>query len=283
MKDWDQGRVENAGVALRWLRSGGDKPPLVLVHGFTDNALYFTRVVDQLATAWDVVAYDCRAHGESEWDGGRFSDAERVDDLVAVITLLGLDRPALVGHSMGAAAVGFAVASHPGISRGIVLEDPAWWDAPGRSTDSESVATGARLTADNAAWRDSIAALHDMTPPERIAWRRRDSPRWSDEDIDLSVAARLEMDLGVFEHLRLRGDRWRDAVVGLDCPALLVIGENSLGGIVSPPLAAAAAETNPRLEWVQVADAGHAVRFDQFDRYLTAVDPFLAGVASTRR
>ena len=88
------------------------------------------------------------------------------------------------------------------------------------------------------------------------------------------------MDLGVFEHLRLRGDRWRDAVAGWDCSALLVIGENSLGGIVSPPLAAAAAETNTRLEWVQVPDAGHAIRFDQFDRFLTAVDPFLAGLVS---
>ena len=275
MKDWPQDHIDHAGIALRYFRSGGDRPPLVLVHGYTDNALYFTRLADHLAAEWDVVAYDGRGHGATPWDGKRFSDTERVDDLVAVITMLELDRPALVGHSMGAAAIGFAVAAHPGISRGLVLEDPAWWDAPGASDDTEAVATGTRLSAEQSAWRDSLAALHDMTPTERIAWRRADSPQWTDDDVDLSIAARLEMDLGIFDEFRLRGDRWQDAVGGLDCPSLLLTGENALGAIVSPTLAATAATLNPQVRWHHVAGAGHAVRYDRFDEYLAAVDPFL--------
>lgn len=276
MKEWTQGHVDNAGSALRYFRSGGDHPPLVLVHGFTDNALYFTRLADRLAATWDVVAYDGRAHGATKWDGTPFGDPERVDDLVAVVETLTLDRPALVGHSMGAATIGFAVSSHPGLSRGIVLEDPAWWDAPGSDGDPDSAASGARLRAEHAAWRDSLAALHGMTPAERIAWRRRDSPLWSDGDIDLSIDARLELDLGVFDQFRLRGHEWRTAVGAIDCPALLLIGENALGGIVSEPLATAATSLNPRVQWARIPDAGHAIRYDDFEAFVGVVDPFLA-------
>ena len=97
---------------------GGDLPPLVLVHGFTDHALYFTRVAEALAGSWDVVAYDARGHGASDRVTGRFGDATRVADLVAVVRELGLDRPALLGHSMGGATVGQAIAQYPRVEPG---------------------------------------------------------------------------------------------------------------------------------------------------------------------
>jgi pimeloyl-ACP methyl ester carboxylesterase len=59
MKNWSQGRCSVDGVSLRYFRSGGTLPPLVLVHGFTDNALYYSRLAEELAFSWDVVAYDC--------------------------------------------------------------------------------------------------------------------------------------------------------------------------------------------------------------------------------
>ena len=279
MKDWAQGHVDGAGVSLRYFRSGGDKPPLVLVHGFTDNALYYTRLADVLAADWDVVAYDCRGHGASDRAGGRFSDADRVDDLVAVVRSLGLERPAMIGHSMGGATIALVVASHPGLSRGVVLEDPAWWEAP---ADESAEHRDARLAArrdGNKAWHDWLVIMQTSPREDAVAQRRADSPQWSDLDVNVSVDARLEVELALFEHFPQERSAWRPLVPRIDCPALLVIGENERGGIISAANAAEAASLNPRLQWAKVEGAGHAIRYDRFDSFLGVVVPFLAALS----
>jgi pimeloyl-ACP methyl ester carboxylesterase len=44
----------------------GDKRPLVLVHGFSDNALCWTPTARDLESEYDVIMPDMRAHGLSE-------------------------------------------------------------------------------------------------------------------------------------------------------------------------------------------------------------------------
>jgi pimeloyl-ACP methyl ester carboxylesterase len=81
MRAWHQGVIETDRARLRYFRSGGELPSVVLVHGFTDSALYFTRVAEALATDYDVVAYDARGHGIStrlSESGGVFDDDIRV-------------------------------------------------------------------------------------------------------------------------------------------------------------------------------------------------------------
>ena len=49
MREWDHDRCATGdNASLRWFRSGGGGPPLLLVHGFTDNALYFSRAAEML-------------------------------------------------------------------------------------------------------------------------------------------------------------------------------------------------------------------------------------------
>ncbi|MEZ4610678.1 MAG: alpha/beta fold hydrolase [Caldilineaceae bacterium] len=47
-------------------------------------------------------------------------------DLAALIEALDLDKPALMGHSMGAATVSTMAYQRPNLTRRIVLEDPPW-------------------------------------------------------------------------------------------------------------------------------------------------------------
>ncbi len=275
MKDWPVDRLEVNGLSLRYFRSGGDFPPLVLVHGFTDNALYYSRLADLLADRWDVVAYDCRGHGQSDRAGGRFEHENRVADLVAVIATLGLDRPALVGHSMGAATIAKAVAEHPPLSRGVVLEDPAWWEPPADMTDQQrSEALAARLVR-NKAWHDSMVGLQAGTWEEALVWRRSDSPLWSQEDIELSAASRFEVELDLFSYFPSVRSDYREYVRQTDCPALLVCGENERGAIITAEQAAEVSAINPLFRTVRIAGAGHAIRYDQFDAFCGAVLPFL--------
>ena len=277
MRDWEQGHCPAADeTALRWFRSGGDGPPLLLVHGFTDNALYFSRAADRLAEDWGVVAYDARGHGASGRAGDRFDDAIRVSDLCSVVSALGLDRPAMMGHSMGASTIALAVAANPGLARAVVLEDPAWWETPIPTTEEEAELQEATRRAGNTAWRDWVAWMQQTPHEEALAARRSDSPLWSEDDVALSLDARLEVQLELFEYFPSIRAPWRKVVPLIDCPTLLVLGDSAAGGIITPELAEEATMLNRLITSAHIIGAGHAIRYDQFEPFMGAVVPFLA-------
>jgi N-formylmaleamate deformylase len=276
MNEWATGSVDVNNRALRYFRSGGSGPPLVLVHGFTDNALYYSRLASELCEHWDVVAYDCRGHGQSDRARGQFSDADRASDLLGVVEALGLDHPAVIGHSMGGSTIGHAIVSQPNFCRAAVLEDPAWWEVPAARDESESVQRREAWQARNVAWKDSIASLQAGTWDEGLAVRRLEEPNWSDEDVALSLAARFEVELDLFTYFPTEQSEWHSVVRSIASPMLLVIGENSRGGIISTDSAKEAAALNPQLQWHQVLGAGHAIRYDQPGEFLDVVAKFLA-------
>lgn len=89
-----------------------DATPVLLVHGITESAASWDPLIDPLRAGRRVVAMDLRGHGRS-------GTAERYDleamagDVAAVAMTLGLDRPHLVGHSLGGAVVSAAGAVLP--------------------------------------------------------------------------------------------------------------------------------------------------------------------------
>src|SRR5690348_4133423 len=105
MPQWQTGDVHANGIRQHYTRTGGDgtKPPLVLAHGFSDDGLCWIPVAEALAPDYDVVMVDARGHGLSEAPAQGYGPAEQAADLAVVIAALGLRRPAILGHSMGAA------------------------------------------------------------------------------------------------------------------------------------------------------------------------------------
>src|SRR5919202_2527380 len=126
MAEWFSGEVETNGIRMHYYRTGGDKPPLVLAHGATDNGLCWTRVARALESDYDVIMPDARGHGLSEAPAAGYGTAERAADLAGLIRRLGLDRPAVAGHSMGAATTLRLVADYPELASCAVLEDPGF-------------------------------------------------------------------------------------------------------------------------------------------------------------
>ena len=272
MKDWARAEVQTGGSKLHYFRSSGDLPPLVMVHGLTDQALYFSRVAEVLAEDWDVVAYDARGHGASSRITDAFDEATRVADLVAVVDALELDRPALVGHSMGGGTITLALATHPGISRGAVLEDPNWWEPP-EATLAQRLEQRRAYFVD---WRASLAALQRQSHVDALAQRAAEEPGWSSIDVSTSLDGRFAVQLDALDRFSEDPGPWRPLVSMFTCPTLLLIGEdNNPGTVVSRANAEAAALLNPLVRWVQVPGAGHHIKYDRFDHYIGAVIPFL--------
>jgi pimeloyl-ACP methyl ester carboxylesterase len=100
--------IDALGLAIHYLEWGEPRgAPLILVHGFLDQAASWDPFVSFLQTrlgqALWIVAPDCRGHGDSEWigAGGYYHFPDYVFDLDCLIRALGTARFRLVGHSMG--------------------------------------------------------------------------------------------------------------------------------------------------------------------------------------
>ncbi|GAA4340157.1 alpha/beta hydrolase [Variovorax defluvii] len=80
----------------------GDGPPLVLVHGVGCSHNDWKPVARQLARRHCVLAWDARGHGNCRPVLGSITLARLATDLAEMLDHFGLERPVLVGHSMGA-------------------------------------------------------------------------------------------------------------------------------------------------------------------------------------
>lgn len=94
-----------AGLRLRvydWGNEGA--PAMVLVHGIEDFALSLAPVAAAFRSSFHVVACDLRGHGDSD-KPGIYSLPHYVADLHGLLEALDLERPVLVGHSLGGQVV----------------------------------------------------------------------------------------------------------------------------------------------------------------------------------
>jgi pimeloyl-ACP methyl ester carboxylesterase len=140
-----EGTVDSGGVKLHYLDWGGDGSPLVLLHATGFHSWLWDPIATQLTDRYRVVAYDQRGHGDSDGPddaaNGGYSFEQFADDLHAVITQLGLERPLAAGHSSGASTIAVHAARYPGvIMRGTLIEPilPAknvWRDAPANANE----------------------------------------------------------------------------------------------------------------------------------------------------
>jgi pimeloyl-ACP methyl ester carboxylesterase len=272
---WRSGEVEANGIRLHYTRTGGDNPPLVLAHGITDDGLCWTPVAAALAAEYDVIMADARGHGRSDAPPGGYGPREQAADLAALIAALGLRRPAILGHSMGAGTALVLAGAYPDIPGVILLEDPpAWW------TDWYNTPHGVERRAQ---MRDGFMALKRKTRDELLAGKRAQEPGWSDEELRYWADAKQRFSPDVLKVLNRDnplGVDWQAILPRISCPALLITADPDLGAIVTEGSAASLRALVPQLDVVRIPEAGHSIRRDQFERYMAVVRRFLAAHAS---
>ena len=89
---------------------GGEGPPLLLVHGWPENWYAWRHVMPELAKDYTVIAVDQRGIGRTEGTIDGYDAGTLADDLAALMTKLGHERFAVVGHDTGA-VVSYALAA----------------------------------------------------------------------------------------------------------------------------------------------------------------------------
>lgn len=272
MAEWHDGTIESNGVKLHYTRTGGDKAPIVLAHGLTDNGLAWTKLARALEHYYDLILVDARGHGLSDKPEKGYSPEDHMRDMAGLIQALGLEKPVIVGHSMGAITASLVASEYPELVRATVLEDPVWrWP----TSPKKSVADKQQLYE---GWKSRLAYRKTLSVEESFIRGRRERPLWSAEDHDSDVPAKHQVALQALDFIVEHESRWMEQVVKFQSPVLLVYGNTNLGGIVGPDIAAEARRLNGLVEPVQIPTAGHSIRREQFEDYLAVVREFLARI-----
>lgn len=103
----------------------GTGPCLLMMHGLTRNGADFESLADHFAGGFRVVVPDQRGRGRSQYDPepANYTPMAYCGDMLGLVARLQLDRPLLIGTSMGGLMAMMMGAIAPTAYRGIVLND----------------------------------------------------------------------------------------------------------------------------------------------------------------
>ena len=253
---------------LSYLLYDGEGPPLVLLHATGFLPWIWHPVARSLAPSWRVIVpYFCD-HRMMNPDDGGLSWTIVANDLAVFCSRLGLERPALVGHSMGATVLTLAHALYGLESRGMVLIEPIFLPRDlyrmQMSLDQHPLASRALRRKNH--WdsrREALAYLR-----ERPLFRK-----WDEEVLDLyirygmrendggglsltcSPAREASLFMGSVHH-----DPW-PALSKISCPVLVLEGEESENRAFID--LGTAASLIPDGSYRMIEKAGHLIPMEQ--------------------
>ncbi len=265
MAEYKQDSININGVNIHYYRKGKGSPTIMLLHGASDNGLCWTPVADMLAEKYDVIMPDAQGHGKSDRITPDFNYTSHSEQIAGLIGKLGIEKPVIGGHSMGAGTTVSVAVDYPDLPGAIILEDPGWHvvgstDADERDMRNEFSKTFQRYSR--------------MTREELMDECRKANPAWSDAEIGPWADSKLQFDASLFS-LPRQARSYADIVPKITCPTLLITSD---GGIVTEDVARHAvslSKAEKPLEWVKINGAGHNIRREQFETYCDAVNKFL--------
>ncbi len=116
--------VEANGVRLHVADTGGDKPPVVLLHGWPQHWWEWRDVIPLLAPHRRVIAPDLRGFGwSSQPPDGSFRKDDLAADVIALLDALGLEQVDVVGHDWGGYVAFLLALDHPDRIRRLVISN----------------------------------------------------------------------------------------------------------------------------------------------------------------
>lgn len=270
MIDWNTGFVTANDLKVFYRRTSpaGNKPTILLLHGYTDNSLCWSVVARDLEKTYDVIMPDARGHGQTQGSVSEFSTHQLAEDAAAVIRGLALEKPFVFGHSMGALTTTVLAANHPDLVRAAVLEDP-----PFKVLETPTEEEGQRMLEN----RQKIFALHDLPPAERLVQSRFENPNWSEDELVPWSEAKSEYNREMRQNRdTLTSYPWREALARIKCPVLLLTADTSKGAIITPEIAREVPQLCPSCQVAYVEGAGHCIHRDRYAHTMQLVLDFLS-------
>ena len=260
---------------LHYIDWGGDAAvPAVALHGFALNCHSWDEVAPALSDRLHWHALDQRGHGISDRapELAEYSRDHMADDIRGFIESTGLDRPVIVGHSMGGMNAMTFASRHPDALRALVLVDVGPEVTVDGAQQVRQFVAGPYELESLDAWVDHTHKYYPFRSKEGIRKRLAVSLR---ETADGMLAKQFDERFRQTEFRGVadsRSDIWATAR-GLRCPTLLLHGEKS--PVLKREQAERFADAVDVVELVSIPEAGHSVAGDQPEAFANAVRDFL--------
>jgi esterase len=260
---------------LEW--GNREAPPIVLLHGGHQSAHSWDLVSLHLAEHYHVMALDQRGHGDSEWARDvEYSNHTMALDARAFLDALGLDKPILIGHSMGGRNSLLLTKHDPSRLRALVIVDV------GPEVSDRGRAAIAGFVQENQEFEDLEHFVANV---------RKYDPYRSREHIERTVKYNmLQRADGKFVSKCDSNPRRLGIVRGagplenitledansFDLPVLLIRGERS--NILAPDAAERFRDALPHGQLVTVPNCGHNVHGQNTAGFIAALGAFLGSL-----
>jgi pimeloyl-ACP methyl ester carboxylesterase len=206
--------VTRNGVMLAFDDRGVGDPALVFVHGWCCDHTQFQPQMAYFADDHRVLALDLRGHGASDKPVQRYHPDDFADDINWLVTELGLERPVIVGHSMGG-LIGLRMAYlYPHALSGLVALDSAWVMTPTFAQRGPVIAEALRGSDYQVALAESMAG----------SFLPRDDPHRRQQILDLMCSTRQDIMISEWVESIENTDSLQ-AIHGLTVPTLYVASE----------------------------------------------------------
>lgn len=258
----------------------GEGPAILMMHGLTRNSADFEGLANHLAGRFKLVVPDQRGRGLSDYDleSANYLPVNYSADMLSLIDQLGLERPILIGTSMGGLMAMIMATMRAGGFRGLVLNDVGpVVEQSGLDRIASYVGGVQRIES----WEDAAdycRRTNDYAFPgygdtQWLAVARRLFRSNADGVPELAYDAAIAAGLASLNPTAVPPNLWLIWQDLADVPVLAVRG--ALSDILSEHTLGQMAEHHPGMQSVTVAGVGHAPMLDEPDA-LFAIDQFLS-------
>lgn len=252
--------VQANGIRQHLIRHSGSGPDLLIVPGITSPAITWGFVAERLTQHYNVHVLDVRGRGLSEAGNIDFSLDSMAEDIVALAETACLNKPLVLGHSMGARTAIRAARKAPDAFSGLLLAEPPV-SGPGRREYPS-------------AWpwyEDSILLAQKGCSAEQM---KHFCPTWTEHQLALRAEWLHTCQLDAID-TAYKGFHTDDIHVDLPhlkLPVRLIVAGDS--PVINEGDIQEIIELAPHTQVKIVERAGHMVPWDNLEGFLDSVSDF---------
>jgi pimeloyl-ACP methyl ester carboxylesterase len=266
---WTEGYVMANGIRLHYWRTGGAKPPLVLAHGSSDDGLCWASLATVFQDRYDIIMFDARGHGLSDPPTAADPPDVQVEDLAGLIKALKLEKPILMGHSMGSASVAHFAAKYPDVPKAVILEDP------GLVRPATAPATGTAPATPTVEERQAtLLARNNLTEAALVADCMKNSPKWGQAECEFWAPSKRRHHPHTIRATPAARPPMREVLPKITAPTLIQKAD-AQGELRTQN--EEVARLLPKGKIVHIAGAGHNVRREGRAETIEVLRAFLSG------